>query len=338
MQKALSLTPDRITEIGKAFRASKALFSAVELGVFTVLAKGPCSLEALGTEIGIAERGARDFLDSLVSLKLLERDDMGRYRNSPETELFLDRNKSTYVGGQLTHLNERGYPHWSFLTAALKTGKPQTVVKDGCYFSNLYADQGKAETFAKGMTGGAVMAARAIAAKFPWRRFKTMIDVGTAQGCLPVQIAEACPHMTGRGFDLPAVRPLFDRYVREHGLSDRLQFHAGDFLKDPLPGADVLILGRVLHNWDLPTRRMLLRKAYDAIPFGGAVLIYERLIDDERQTNAAALLASLNMLIMTDGGFDSSRADLLGWMQEAGFRDLRVEPVTSELSMAAGIK
>jgi hypothetical protein len=188
------------------------------------------------------------------------------------------------------------------------------------------------------MTGGTLSVAKALAAKFPWQDYKTFIDVGTAQGCLPVQIAHAHPHIAGGGFDLSPVKPLFENYVQEHGLSHRLRFYPGDFFQDPLPAADVVVLGRVLHNWDLAAKRMLLKKTYEALPIGGALIIYERLIDDERRVHAPALLASLNMLIMTAGGFDFTGADCIGWMRETGFRDMHVEPLTSEQSMAIGIK
>ena len=134
------------------------------------------------------------------------------------------------------------------------------------------------------------------------------------------------------------MQPLFDDYVREHELSSRLRFYAGDFLKDPLPTADVIVFGRVLHNWDLPTRRLLLKKAYDALPSRGAIIIYERLIDDERRVNVAALLASLAMVVATAGGSNFSGADCLGWMGDAGFRDIRSEPLTNEISMVTGLK
>jgi len=332
------VTADHIVQLGKAFRASKVLFSAVELGVFSALAKGPRDLEALRIEVGVSERGARDFFDSLVALDLLARDGCGRYRNTPEADLYLDREKPTYIGGELDHFNKRGYPHWHSLTAALKTGKPQSVASAGNYFLNVYSDQSVLETYTEGMTAGARLVAPAIAAKFPWHQHRTVIDIGTSQGGLPVEIARAHAHITGGGFDLPPVRPRFERYVERHGLSERLRFHAGDFLRDPLPGADVLIIGRVLHNWDLATKLMLLRKAHDALPSSGALIVYERMIDDGRQISAAGLLASLNMLIMTDGGFDYTPADLMGWMRDAGFRDLRIEHVTSELSMVVGTK
>jgi hypothetical protein len=332
------ITPDRIVKLGLAFRAAKALLSAVELGVFTALAEDSLDLDALRMRVGIDERGARDFFDALVALGMLERDERGRYANTPETNFYLDRQKPTYIGGELDHFNTYVYPHWNLLTPALRTGKPQSGARATGHYSALYADHAALETLIKGMTGGTLPVAKALVAKFPWQDYKTVIDVGTAQGCLPVQIAHAHPHITGGGFDLPPVNPLFDNYARDHGLCDRLRFYAGDFLQDPLPSADVLVLGRVLHNWDLVTKRMLLKKAYDALPAGGALIVYERLIDDERRVNAAALLASVNMVIMTAGGFDFTGADCIGWMREAGFRDMRVEPLTSEYSMVVGMK
>jgi len=333
-----SIIPDRIVELGKAFRASKALFSAVELGVFTALAKGPRNLEMLRADVGIAERGARDFFDSLVALKLLERDAAGYYKNCPEAAVYLDREQPTYIGGELENFSRHGYPHWQFLTEALKTGRPQNAASAGNVFLNLYSDPSTLETFTEGMTSGARLIAPTIVAKFPWHRYRTVIDIGTSQGALPVEVARAHTHITGGGFDLPPVRPRFESYVKKQGLSQRLKFHAGDFLRDSLPSADVLILGRVLHNWNVAIKTTLLKKAREALPPGGALIVYERMIDDERRSSAPGLLASLNMLILTEGGFDYTVADLIGWMQETGFHDLHVERLTSELSMVFGSK
>jgi len=332
------ITPDRIVKLGLAFRAAKALLSAVELGVFTALAESPLDLDTLRKRVGIDERGARDFFDALVALGMLERDESSRYANTLESDLYLDRQKPTYIGGELDHFNTYVYPHWNLLTPALRTGKPQSGARATGHYPALYADQAALETLVKGMTGGTLPVAKALAAKFNWQNYKTIIDVGTAQGCLPVQIAHAHPHITGGGFDLPPVAPHFGNYVREHDLSHRLRFYAGDFLQDPLPSADVLVFGRVLHNWDIATKRMLLKKAHDALPAGGALIVYERLIDDKRRVNAAALLASVNMVIMTAGGFDFTGADCIGWTREAGFRDMRVELLTSEYSMVVGTK
>src|ERR1700731_3020014 len=103
---------DRIITLGHAFRGAKALLSATELGVFTALAEGPLDCEQLRTELGISERGARDFFDALVALGMLERDHAGRYTNTPATDLYLDRSKPTYIGGELEHYSRYVFPHW----------------------------------------------------------------------------------------------------------------------------------------------------------------------------------------------------------------------------------
>ena len=330
--------PDQIQKLGHAYRGAKTLLSAVELGVFTVLAEGPAGFETLSRRTGVHERGARDFFDALVALGMLRRDDAGNYANTAETAFYLDRSQPSYIGGELEHFSAYVFPHWSFLTEALRTGEPQSGKRATGHYSALYADQPSLERLAKGMTGGTLLVAKALAQAFPWKDYRTLLDVGTAQGGLPVHIVLAHPYLSGGGFDLPPVRPLFEDYVREHGLADRLQFFQGDFINDALPQADVIVLGRILHNWDLPTKKLLLGKVYDALPPGGALIVYERLIDDERRVKASALLASLNMLIMTAGGFDFTAADCFDWMREAGFRDLRLAPLVGEFSMIAGVK
>jgi hypothetical protein len=325
-------SPDRIFELGHAFRKAKVLLSAVELDVFSVLSGGELDLETLRARTGVAERGARDFFDALVSLALLQRSAEGRYSNTNDAAFYLDAGKPTYVGHELLYFSERMYPHWHLLTPALRSGKPQSADPSD-YFQRLYADPASVKKFVAGMTSGSRMAARSIAAMFAWRDVRTFVDVGTAEGCLLVEIARAHPHLQGVGFDLPQVRPMFDRHVRQHQQHDRLTFRPGNFLADALPQADVLVMGRILHNWDLRTKRMLLRKAYEAVAPGGALLVYERLIDDDRRSSVAGLLASLHMLIMTEGGFDFTAADCIGWMRESGFRDAEVHRLQGGYSM-----
>jgi hypothetical protein len=188
------------------------------------------------------------------------------------------------------------------------------------------------------MTGLSRPVAAALAHRFPWRERRSFADVGTAEGALPVALARAHPHLRGVGFDLPPVGPLFERQVRAHGLADRLRFQAGDFLADPLPAAEVLVMGHILHDWDLETKRLLLAKAHAALPPGGALIVYDQMIDDERRENVSGLLTSLNMLIETPGGFDYTGADCRRWMAEAGFRSAAVEHLLGPYSIAVGAK
>ena len=334
-----SITPERIMQLGLGFWGSKTLLSAVELGLFTELAGGPLDAPTLGDRLGLHPRAARDFLDALVSLRVLDRDAEGRYANTPEADTFLDRAKPSYLGGMLEMANARLYPFWGSLTEALRTGRPQNEVKSGGnFFEALYAEPERLEGFLGAMTGLSLGAARAIAQQFPWRRYKTFMDIGGAQGGLPVAVAHAHPHLAGGNFDLAGVGPVFEKYVARHGLSDRLRFHPGDFFKDPIPSADVLVMGHILHDWDLEEKRQLIGKAYAALPEGGSLIVYEALIDDERRENTLGLLMSLNMLIETPGGFDYTGADCQAWMKEAGFRETRVEHLVGPDSMVVGVK
>ncbi|MFO0775148.1 MAG: methyltransferase [Nitrospiraceae bacterium] len=336
--KKPALNPDAIMRLGLGFWGSKTLLSAIELGLFTELAKGPRDADTIRQRLAIHPRSVRDFLDALVALGMVQR--KGRlYSNTPETELFLDRNKPSYAGGLLEMCNARLYGFWGSLTDGLRTGAPQNEAKaGGNLFATLYADPIKLEGFLKAMTAVSFGAAQAIAKQFPWKRYKTFVDVGCAQGCLPVQVALAHPHLLGTGMDLPVVQPIFESYVKAQGLASRLHFHSADFFTDPLPQTDVIIMGHILHDWNLEEKRMLLKKAYAALPKGGAVIVYEALIDDDRKTNALGLLMSLNMLIETPGGFDYTGKDCRGWMKEAGFRKSYVEPLVGPDSMVVGIK
>lgn len=333
------VTPEKILQTGFAFWPSKTLLSAIELGVFTELAKGPKDLEALQTTLGLHSRSARDFFDALVALGFLSRTG-GRYGNTSETDLFLDRAKPSYIGGVLEMANERLYRFWGTLTEGLRTGEAQNEIQLGGpdMFVTLYADPAKLKLFLSAMTGLSRGANLTIARRFPWKSYKTFVDVGTAQGDLAAQIALANPHLKGQGFDLPQVRPVFEEHAARHGLDGRLTFTPGSFFEDPLPKADVVLMGHILHDWDLTTKQMLIQKAYDALPAGGALVVYEAIIDDDRSKNAFGLMMSLNMLIETQGGFDYTGADCSGWMKAAGFSSTRVEPLVGPDSMVVGIK
>lgn len=334
-----ALSPEYIMQVGLGFWASKTLLSAVEMGVFTELAKRPEDLPTLQGRLGLHPRSASDFFDALVALGFLRRTN-GMYANTPLADFYLDGHKPTYVGGLLEMANQRLYQHWSHLTEALRTGKQQNEARDGqgSPFEALYADPARLKTFLSAMTGISRGANRAIAHQPFWAKYHTFADVGTAQGDLAVQIALANQHLTGFGYDLPEVGPIFEEYAEQHGLNDRLRFHPGNFFEDSLPRVDVITMGHILHDWNLEEKKMLLGKAHTALNPSGAVVIYETIIDDDRSQNAFGLMMSLNMLIETPGGFDFTGADCIAWMKEAGFRDARVEHLLGPDSMVIAIK
>jgi hypothetical protein len=318
--------------------SSKVLLSAVELGVFAELAKGPQEADTLGRALGLHPRSTRDFLDTLVSLDLLQRQN-GFYSNSTHAAEFLDPAQPGYMGGILEMATARLYGFWGSLTEALRTGRPQNEAKSGGdLFESVYHSPESLRRFLSAMTGLSIHTGRAIAQKFPWNYHKTFCDVGCAQGAVPVQIALAHPHLEGCGFDLARVGPIFEEYIFSFGLNHRVKFRPGDFFRDPLPESDVLIMGHILHDWDLETKMLLLEKAYAALPSGGALIVHEAMIDDERRQNTAGLLMSLNMLIETPGGFDYTGSDAMNWARKVGFRSTRVEHLAGPDSMLVAIK
>ncbi|UPJ44165.1 methyltransferase [Bradyrhizobium sp. 40] len=332
------ITPDRLFSLGTGYRCAKVLLCAVELDVFTALGGQPRAAADLARMVGVHSRSACDFFDALVALGLLERDADGRYANTMEASLYLDRNKPSYLGGMFDQFNAREYQMWSKLGDALRTGEPQIGSTSAEHFATIYGEPARFRTFVDAMTAGSLTAAKAIAEKFPWSNHRTLMDIGTAQGCLPVQVARMHPHIIGGGFDLPELAKAFADYVSDNELSERLRFYPGSFFRDDLPAADVLVFGRVLHNWDLATKKMLLRKAYQAIPKGGAVVVYDMLIDDERRTAVGGLLSSLNMLLWTNAGFGYGGSECADWMREAGFSETRIEPLVAGQWMVIGQK
>ena len=333
-------TPDHIMQLGLGFWSSKVLLSAVEMGVFTELARGPQEFSALCGTLGLHPRSARDFLDALVALGFLKRS-QNQYSNAPDTDLFLDRNKPSYIGGILEMANARLFGFWNHLTEGLRTGQPQNEAKidpSTSPFTALYADPARLRGFLKAMSGISHGANLAIARKVPWAKYKTYADLGTAQGDLAVQIALANPHVLGIGLDLPEVGPIFEEYAEKNGVSGRLRFQPGDFFNDALPAVDVLTMGHILHDWNLAEKKMLIAKAFSALNPGGALVVYDAVIDDDRSQNAFGLLMSLNMLIETPGGFDYTGADCIGWMKEAGFREVYVEHLIGPDSMVVATK
>ncbi|MEU8135964.1 methyltransferase [Streptodolium elevatio] len=337
---APAMSPDYLVQLGLGFTASKTFLSAVELGVFDELAReGGLDAHALAETLGIHRRSARDFFDALVALGLLERDG-GRYANTALTDHFLDRGKPTYIGDGLAMANTRLYGFWGGLTTALRTGRPQNEGRDsGDTYSAIYQDPERARLFQRAMTQLSMPSIDALAGRTTfWKQYRTVADIGAGDGGLLRRLLLDQPHLTGVGFDLPASAQVFAEDVAEAGLAEHVSFRAGDLRTDQLPHADVLVLGHMLHDWDAAAKRDLVAKAYAALPDGGALVAFESFLDDDRRTNATALLLSLNVLIETPGGAACTAAECRALLEEVGFRETRSEHLAGPESMVVGIK
>jgi len=321
-------SPRPLLELATAFWRAKTLLTAVDLGVFNALADGPASGLELRDRLDLHPRSAQDFFDALVALGLLERTDDGGYRNGQAADLYLVEDRPTYLGGWMRMTDRRLYEAWRHLGDGLRTGQPQLAgpMSDN-FFPNLYQDPQALRRFIAGMDALTAKIGPEVAGSFDWTGVDTFVDVGGARGNFASSIAAAHPHLRGTCFDLPHLEPLFDDLVAERGIGGRLSFAAGDFFADPLPPADVLILGHILHDWNVEQRQSLLAKAYDAVRPGGALLVYDRMIDDARSGATLSLLGSLNLLLVTPGGSEYTVADCRGWLTDAGFARTSAVPV-----------
>jgi hypothetical protein len=343
MNQIVSAGPERILEVGFAFWPSKVLLTAAELGVFTRLGKKTMTGQELGAALDLHPRGIRDFFDALVALDFLERDGTGpaaSYRNTPATARFLDESQPDYIGGFLEMGSRRLFRFWGDLADALKTGQPQNEIKHSQrpMFETLYEDPERLEQFMRAMRGLSRPGILALAEKFDFSSYRTLCDVGGATGLLSTVVARRHPHLRCVSFDLPAVEPIARRWIERDGGAERVQTAAGDFRKDPLPKADIITMGLILHDWNLEKKKHLVSLAYDALPPGGAFIAIENLIDDQRRKNAFGLMMSLNMLIEFGDAFDFTGADFWSWCHEAGFTRYVVLPLSGPTSAAIAYK
>jgi hypothetical protein len=336
-------SPSRIMDIGMGFWPAKVLLSAVELELFTKLGANSLTGSELQGALGLHPRANPDFFDALVALRLLEREGVGseaRYRNTEETAMFLDRRSPQFIGGFLEMANARLYRYWGELTEALRTGSPQNEIKStgAPLFAELYSKPERLEQFMDAMSGISAGNFQALAEKFDFSRYTTLCDVGGATGQLSMLVAARHPHLRCTTADLPPATRIAERKITAAGLADRVQATSLDFFAEPLPTADVITMGMILHDWNLEKKMHLIRAAYDALPAGGAFIVIENLIDDARRENAFGLMMSLNMLIEFGDAFDFTGADFSRWCHEVGFTRIEVIPLAGPASAAVAYK
>jgi len=354
-------SPHEIIQIATAFWTSKVVLSAVELGVFTEVARNPATAEELSAALSLKGRGARDFFDVLVSVGLLEREH-GVYRASALSAAYLNPDDPVSdISGYLLYLNSV-YPSRTLLSDCLRTGErlnyDQALAQaatgraagtapgarmvpagaDDDTFGEAFATPDQVTGFVRSMTGYSMGAHLALTSAFDWSGVREAVDVGCSEGAFLAHILRAHPHLRGVGFDRPQVGDRFSAYLEAAGVADQARLVTGDFFTDPLPTGDVVVMGHVLHDWDLDTKRMLIAKAYQALPPGGRLLVYESLIDDRRRVNTTGMIMSLNVSLVSLGGLGYTGAECTSWMTDAGFRETSVSHLDGPEYLVVGVK
>jgi hypothetical protein len=311
-----------ILRLGNRFCDAKALLTAVRLDVFGTLADGPATAAELRERLGLHGRGLTDFLGLLTALGLLRRDGDGRFRNAEGADAYLVPGRPGCVAGFLTGADVNLYPVYGRLADALRTGRPQA---DGD-FTAMLDDPRALGGFVRMMDGLTQGLGAELSAALEGVEYRSVLDAGGCRGHLLGQLLGHRADLTGQVFDLPQMEPFFHAYMAELGLAARASFHPGDFFRDPLPPADVIVLGHILHDWDAAQRRQLLDRAFAAVNPGGTVLVYDRMLG-RRADDTENLVASLNMLLVTEGGGEYSADDVREQALRAGFASVTDRPL-----------
>ena len=346
--KTAPLTPGKIMHIGMGFLSSQAMLTAVKLELFTLLAAGSLSEKEIKRKLGLgcSDRHVFDWLDALVSVGFLERKgllDDALYSNAADTDLFLDKNKKSYMGGILEMASSRLYGFWRNLEDGLRTGQQQNEGKGNPlgnmeFFTDLYKDADKLQEFMNAMSGIQMGNFMMLVNQFDFNKYKTMLDLGGADGWLSIQVCLRHPDIQCTTFDLPPVEPLAKRKIKGFNLSDRIQVASGDLLKDVFPNAEIITMGNILHGMGEEAKQELVNKVFGALPDGGVFMAIENLIDNDRRQNTFGLLMSLNMLIENGDAFDYTMDDFERWTKAAGFKSTERIQLAGPTSAAIAYK
>jgi hypothetical protein len=338
-------SPANIMQIGTGFWASKILLSAIKFQVFTKLANGKkMSAKEIKTSLSLncTDRHFYDLLDALTVFGFLKREGLletAVYTNSLDTDTFLDKNKPTYIGGILEMMNNRLYRFWGDLEEGLLTGLAQNEAKEGQdFFGLIYQDPQKLREFVNAMSGIQMGNFMTFAQKFDFSKYKTLVDIGGSAGLLSLMVAKHQAHMYCTTVDLPPVEPIAAETIQKFQLADRVKTASADFFADAFPPADVITMGNILHDWDEEKKLMLMKKAYEALPQGGAFIAIEGIIDNERKQNVFGMMMSLNMLIETGTGFDYTFDDFNKWAKAIGFKSTALLQLAGPSSAAIAYK
>ncbi|MFL6141119.1 MAG: methyltransferase [Labedaea sp.] len=322
-----------LLRLATGFWDARALAVAVELDLFTVLAKAPATLPELCQVLGLHPRPAEALLNGLAALGVLELAG-DHYRNGAAAATWLDRAQPAYLGS-LSTLAGSQFPLWSRLNTLLVTGQPQT---GGHTELDGYSDEAALRRFVESMDVLSAPCGAALAATFDWSGRTTLVDLGGGRGNVVATVLGAHPHLRGASFDLPDLRPLFDEHVTRLGLADRMRFHAGDFFRDELPPADVYLLGHLLADLDDERCEQLVARVADALPPGGTLLVYDAMIDPDRPQTWRNWLLMLNLQLVSPGGTGYRTKDCQSWLTRAGLVEVGACPLVDHETLVTGVK
>jgi acetylserotonin N-methyltransferase len=348
----------KVFDLLNGFRKSKVLFAATKLKIFdTLSAVGPSTPNMLANSLGLNEQALSTLLHSCASLELLEKDkELNKFFVGDFAKKYLVSSSPESLSGYIMHSNEVVYNLFSVLESSIKTGttcwkdsrilnckaedKEEDITKNA--FSQLYKDEESLQRFLRGMHGISVSCSPSLVSAFDLSKFSRLVDLGGGSGALVFAACQQYPNLHGSVFDLSSTLSFSQAsLLRQSGdsplIMQRISLIPGNFFVDPLPEADIFVLSRIIHDWDETKAMVLLKKIYDKLPNGGAVLVCEMLLNEDGCGPADTLLQSLNMLVQT-GGTERKFSEYKSLLASAGFKDVNFKKTGQYLDAIFAIK
>ena len=295
--------PAVILDLIEAFRRSKTMFAAVSLGIFEMLAAGPATAGDVASRLGSDLEATGRLLEACTGLGLLRREGAA-FANTEPASAYLVPSSELCMNGYIQYSNDVLFPLWSHLEDAVREGSHrwgQTFGSSGPLFDSFFPTSEKMRTFIMGMHGFGVLSSPEVVRAFDLSGFRKVADLGGATGHLTIAACECYPNLRGVVFDFEKVLAVAREQIAKSPASDRIECMAGDFFQDELPEADLFAMGRILHDWSPEKVELLARRVYERLPPGGALLVAEKLLNDDKSGPVPAQMQSLNMLVCTEG-------------------------------------
>jgi hypothetical protein len=322
MNRMPPITPERIWTIGWGFARSMILETGINHHVFDHIEGGAHTAEEVAARAKTSLRGTRILLNALTGMELLTKDAEGRYGLAPDTAMFLVRSKRSYIGGMLSTLSTQSYPRWASLSEAVTLGKPVHSVnqeQDGQEFFESFVEH----LFPLNFPAASALAQALLpdAVNNPVK----VLDLAAGSGVWGIAMAQRSPQVHVLAVDWPRVLEVTKRFVGRMGLTGQFAYSAGDLSAADFGSSHhIATLGHILHSEGETKSRALVRKTFDALAPGGTIAVQEFLVDDERAKAMQGLVFAVNMLVNTDEGDTWSFNEIGGWLNDAGFENVRV--------------
>lgn len=315
-------TIDDISELAFGYMASKALFAGLELELFTHIATGATTLDALVDVTGVPENRMLTLLTALVATGFLTQEGAD-YANGPASERFLVSSSRHFYGDYLRmQINRQMYPFMSHLEAVMQ-GKIEQAPFDS--YSSWMADPGEAETYSRSQHTGSVGAAVVLSKTVDLSAARTFLDVGGGSGAFAITLCQRHPNLSAIVIDFPNVTEVGKQYVEEADLSSRVTFQPGNALTSDWPMAqDVLLMSYLLSSIPGATIADLFKRVYETLTPGGMFLVHDFILDDDRSGPRMTALWALQHVVFTPGGFSLTQKFLQDMLTDIGFEDIVV--------------